>query len=83
MGVSLCALLATHNVAAAGGVISFQGKLTNPDGTNVVDGSYSIRFRIYTDSSADAVNSCLLPIPANGRKYTERWTSMQDSFILI
>jgi len=31
--------------------ISFQGKLTNPDGTNVTDTSYSITFSIYTVSS--------------------------------
>jgi hypothetical protein len=28
--------------------ISFQGKLTNPDGTNVTNGSYSILFTIYS-----------------------------------
>ncbi|HSW66500.1 MAG TPA: hypothetical protein VLI54_05170 [Bacillota bacterium] len=47
--------------------ISFQGKLTNTDGTNVTDGSYSIRFRIYTDPSADAANSCA----ANSCKWEE------------
>jgi hypothetical protein len=31
--------------------ISFQGKLTNPDGTNVTDTSYSVVFSIYTVSS--------------------------------
>ncbi|HUC89741.1 MAG TPA: hypothetical protein VMR45_02980 [Patescibacteria group bacterium] len=31
--------------------ISFQGKLTNPDGTNVNDGSYSITFSLYTVAS--------------------------------
>lgn len=31
--------------------ISFQGKLTNPDGTNVSDGSYSIVFSLYTVAS--------------------------------
>ncbi|HKU18155.1 MAG TPA: hypothetical protein VJP80_02670 [Candidatus Saccharimonadales bacterium] len=31
--------------------ISFQGKLTNTDGTNVGDGSYSVVFSIYTVSS--------------------------------
>lgn len=44
--------------------INFQGKLANPDGTNVTDGSYSIRFRIYNHASNDgaaacAANSCL------------------------
>jgi hypothetical protein len=31
--------------------INFQGKLTNPDGTNVTDGTYSITFGIYTAAS--------------------------------
>jgi N-acetylneuraminic acid mutarotase len=31
--------------------INFQGKLTNPDGTNVTNGNYSIDFSIYTVSS--------------------------------
>lgn len=38
--------------------INFQGKLTNPDGTNVSNGSYSLRFRIYTDPSADSGDPC-------------------------
>jgi hypothetical protein len=47
--------------AAINPMISFQGKLTNPDGTNVTDGSYSVRFRIYTDPTADTgacANTC-------------------------
>lgn len=47
--------------AAINPMISFQGKLTNPDGTNVTDGNYSLRFRIYTDPSADTgacANTC-------------------------
>jgi hypothetical protein len=43
------------HVEAATGInrqISFQGKLVNPDGTNVTDGSYSIVFSIYTVASA-------------------------------
>ncbi len=39
---------------AASGInkqISFQGKLTNADGTNVTDGNYSVVFSIYTVSS--------------------------------
>ncbi len=31
--------------------ISFQGKLTNPDGTNVTNGNYSIVFSLYTVST--------------------------------
>lgn len=44
--------------AAVNEQINFQGKLTNPDGTNVANGSYSVRFRIYTDPSADAGSAC-------------------------
>ncbi len=53
--------------AAINRQISFQGKLTNTDGTNVTDGSYSIRFRIYTDPTADAANTCA----ANSCKWEE------------
>jgi hypothetical protein len=37
--------------AAINPQINFQGKLTNPDGTNVTDGTYSIVFSIYSASS--------------------------------
>ncbi len=37
--------------AAINPQINFQGKLTNPDGTNVTNGSYSIVFSIYTVAS--------------------------------
>ncbi len=49
----------SHTQAAINPMISFQGKLTNTDGTNVTDGSYSIRFRMYTDPTQDASNACL------------------------
>ncbi len=39
-------------VAAINPLINFQGKLTNPDGTNVTNGSYSVVFSIYNVSSA-------------------------------
>ena len=44
---------ASHTEAAVGinRQISFQGKLVNPNGTNVTDGSYSILFSIYTAPS--------------------------------
>jgi hypothetical protein len=58
----------THRAAATiTNFISFQGKLTNTDGTNVTDGNYSIRFRIYNDPSADAANTC----SANSCKWEE------------
>src|SRR4051794_26939397 len=31
--------------------INFQGKLTNPDGTNVADGSYTLVFKLYEEIS--------------------------------
>ncbi|MEO6761592.1 MAG: hypothetical protein ABI220_04435 [Candidatus Saccharimonadales bacterium] len=37
--------------AAINPQINFQGKLTNPDGTNVTDGTYSITFNIYSVAS--------------------------------
>ena len=55
--------------------ISFQGKLTNPDGTNVTDGTFSLRFRIYTDPTADAANTCV----ANTCKWEETQGSVSVS----
>lgn len=67
-GIGLWSIL---NVAPASAAInkqiSFQGKLANTDGTNVADATYSIRFRIYTDPSADGANSCA----ANSCKWEE------------
>ena len=40
-----------HTMAAINQQINFQGKLTNPDGTNVTNGTYSIVFSIYSVSS--------------------------------
>lgn len=50
-----------QNAEAAVGInkmVSFQGKVVNTNGTNVTDGSYSFRFRIYTGPSGDATNPC-------------------------
>ena len=38
--------------AAINSQINFQGKLTNPDGTNIANGSYSIVFSLYNVASA-------------------------------
>ncbi len=40
-----------HTFAGINPQINFQGKLTNPDGTNVTDASYSIVFSIYAAGS--------------------------------
>jgi hypothetical protein len=59
--LTACLLLQSPARAAINPMISFQGKLANPDGTNVGDANYSIRFRIYTDPSADTgacANTC-------------------------
>jgi hypothetical protein len=61
--------------AAINPQMSFQGKLTNPDGTNVTDGTYSIRFRIYNDPTADAANTC----SANSCKWEETQASVSVS----
>jgi hypothetical protein len=67
-GAGLWGLLAAAPASAAiNKQISFQGKLTNTDGTNVTDGNFSIRFRIYNDPSADAANTC----SANSCKWEE------------
>lgn len=52
------AYFASPAQAAINQQINFQGKLTNPDGTNVTNGTYSIRFRIYNHATNDAANSC-------------------------
>jgi hypothetical protein len=53
-GVSLPPLLSRGKVQAAAGInkqISFQGKVTNPNGTNVANGSYGFVFKLYTGAS--------------------------------
>ena len=60
-------LVPVHSRAAINRQINFQGKLTNPDGTNITDGNYSIRYRIYTSSSLDGANPCA----ANSCKWEE------------
>lgn len=51
-------LVSTPANAAINSEINFQGKLTNPNGTNVTDGNYSLRFRIYNHVSNDAAAAC-------------------------
>jgi hypothetical protein len=79
--LSFCAIavwvgvMAVPAHAAINKQISFQGKLTNTDGTNVTDGTFSVRFRIYTDPSADAANTCA----ANSCKWEETQGSVSVS----
>ena len=50
----LCGFFMAHTAQTSAAInpqINFQGKLTNPDGTNVTDGTYSIVFSIYSVSS--------------------------------
>lgn len=53
--LAVCLLIVTvHSQNAAAAInsqINFQGKLTNPDGTNVSNGTYSIVFSMYTVAS--------------------------------
>ena len=52
--LTACMLSTQPTHAAINQQINFQGKLTNPDGTNVTNGTYSIVFSIYTVSSGGA-----------------------------
>ena len=67
--------LAVPAHAAINKQIAFQGKLTNSDGTNVVNGNFGMRFRIYTDPTADAANTC----SANSCKWEETQASVSVS----
>jgi hypothetical protein len=52
--VSVLSLVQGDRLQAAPGInrtINFQGKVTNPNGTNVADGSYQFVFRLYTVAS--------------------------------
>lgn len=52
IGIITVTLFATSvGHAAINNQINFQGKLTNPDGTNVANGNYSIVFSMYTVAS--------------------------------
>lgn len=53
-------LLPNRQVSAANpNLISFQGKVVNSDGTNVTNGTYTFRFRLYTSTApTDANNAC-------------------------
>lgn len=50
-GALLLFVLPSRSEAAINSQINFQGKLTNTNGTNVTDGTYSIVFSIYSASS--------------------------------
>jgi hypothetical protein len=57
LALSASLLAPSSSVSAATGInhqINFQGKLVNPDGTNVTDGSYSIVYSIYSVPTAGA-----------------------------
>lgn len=51
MGLLFTVFLVRPGYAAINPQINFQGKLTNPDSTNVSNGTYSIVFSIYTVAS--------------------------------
>ena len=49
-----CLVFPRQRASAAAGInhqINFQGKVTNPNGTNVTNGSYTFVFKLYTMSS--------------------------------
>ncbi len=49
--LALVPFVFTGRVQAAPDTIHFQGKLTNPDGTNVTNGTYSLLLTIYDGGS--------------------------------
>ncbi len=61
IGILNTTLLAAPAQAATGinSQISFQGKLVNTNGTNIADGTYNLRFKIYQDGNDQGVGSTL------------------------
>jgi hypothetical protein len=55
-------------------LVNFQGKLVNPDGTNVTDGTYSIIFTLWNDPSASTASA-----PPVGN----RWWAETDSVTTV
>jgi hypothetical protein len=55
--------------AAINNLIGFQGKLTNPDGTNVADNTYSILFNIYSGTGCT---------PTGGAPCASVWNETQS-----
>jgi len=53
--VALAAMLATGALAEVPQVVNYQGRITNPDGTAVTDGSYQIGFAIYDQASGGSI----------------------------
>ncbi len=54
-------LIASTGAQAAVGInktVNFQGKVVNTNGTNVADGTYTFRFRIYTAATGDFGSPC-------------------------
>ncbi|HUC20340.1 MAG TPA: hypothetical protein VMR98_02500, partial [Candidatus Polarisedimenticolaceae bacterium] len=52
--LSLNLFVQPHPATAAAGVnqqVNFQGKVVNPDGTNIPNGTYNIEFKIYQDGN--------------------------------
>ncbi len=53
-----CLLVTSTAFAEAPPLVSFQGKLTDVTGVPVADGSYSMRFRVYSSAVGDAGDPC-------------------------
>ena len=70
--------------AAINPQINFQGKLTNTDGTNVTNGSYSIRFRIYTSvAPTDALSVCTPGVNACAWEETQGSVTITDGIFQV
>ncbi|MCX6832397.1 MAG: tail fiber domain-containing protein [candidate division Zixibacteria bacterium] len=55
IGLVLFLILASATLAGVPSLINYQGRLTASGGTPVADGSYSVTFKIYTDSVSGTV----------------------------
>ncbi|HEX8182575.1 MAG TPA: hypothetical protein VF575_03155 [Candidatus Saccharimonadales bacterium] len=71
LGLSYVGTNQTASALPNPNMMNFQGKVVNSDGTNVTNGSYTFRFRLYTSTApTDAANVC----SANSCKWEESKT---------
>ncbi len=68
-------LVPKPTLAANPATVNFQGKVTNPNGTNVTDGSYSFVFRLYQNVNINTYNPNSLTCSAD----TNCWWEESDT----
>ena len=75
LGLFAFLLPAKPAYAANPGTINFQGKVTNPNGTNVADGTYTFVFRLYQNVNVSTYN----PNASSCASDTNCWWEETDS----